>query len=228
MKELVIIDKPNSSFGEEIKKTRTNLMFSNLDDDMKVIMITSSVPGEGKSFIASNLAVAFAQADEKVLLMDCDLRKGRLKKIFNVPPESKGLSDLLINKSWKNEFSNYINKTEVKKLDVMISGSYPPNPSELLASNRFEELLNELKKIYNIIIFDCPPIVGLNDAMVLAKKSDRCLLVANVQKITMDVLEESKNELEKMGVKIIGIVLNETEIKNNKYYYYGHYYRDEG
>ena len=227
MKELVIIDKPNSSFGEEIKKIRTNLMFSNLDDDMKVIMITSSISGEGKSFIAANLAAAFAQADEKVLLVDCDLRKGRLKKIFNIPPEENGLSDLLINKSWKNEFKHYITKTEIKRLDVIISGSYPPNPSELLASNRFEKLLEELKKEYKIIILDCPPIVGLNDAMVLAKKSDRCLLVANTQRVSMDVLEQSKNELEKVDIKITGIILNETETKKNKYYYYGRYYRDE-
>ena len=227
MKELFVIDRPNSSFGEEIKKTRTNLLFSNLDDDMKTIMITSSIPGEGKSFISANLAAAFSQADEKVLLIDCDLRKGRLKKIFNIPPEVRGLSDLLINKSWKNEYRNYINKTEVKNLDVVISGSYPPNPSELLASNRFEELLNELKKIYNIIILDCPPVVGLNDAFVVAKKSDRCVLVANAQKTSMEILEKSKAELDKMDVKLAGVILNETEVQNNKYYYYGHYYRDE-
>ncbi|MBQ8892251.1 MAG: CpsD/CapB family tyrosine-protein kinase [Bacilli bacterium] len=226
MKELVIVDKPNSSFGEEIKKVRTNLMFSNLDDDMKVIMLTSSIPGEGKSFIASNLAAAFAQANEKTLLIDCDLRKGRLKKIFNIPPEEKGLSDLLINKKWKEEYKNYIQKTEVDKLSVLISGFYPPNPSELLASGRFEELLKELRKVYHIIILDCPPIVGLNDAMVLSKKADRCVLVANCEKTSMDVLEQSKNELLKMDVKISGIILNESEIHNNKYYY-GHYYKDD-
>ena len=227
MKELVIIDKPNCSFGEEIKKVRTNLMFSNLNDDMKIIMITSSIPGEGKSFIAANLAVAFAQTNERTLLIDCDLRKGRLKKIFNIPPEEKGLSDLLINKDWKKEYKNYINKTEVNNLYVMTSGFYPPNPSELLASNRFEQCLIELKKDFDIIIFDCPPIVGLNDAFVLAKKTDRCVLVANCYITTMDVLEKSKNELEKMDVKLAGIILNNSEIKNNKYYYYGHYYRDE-
>lgn len=227
MKELFVVERPNSSFGEEIKKTRTNLLFSNLDDDMKVIMITSSIPGEGKSFISSNLAAAFAQADEKVLLIDCDLRKGRLKKIFNIPPEVKGLSDLLINKKWEEEYKSYINKTEVKKLDVMISGSYPPNPSELLASNRFEELLNKLRKNYNFVILDCPPIVGLNDAFVVAKKSDRCVLVANSQKTSMEILEKSKAELDKMDVKLAGIILNEIEVQNNKYYYYGHYYRDD-
>ena len=227
MKELFVIDRPNSSFSEEIKKTRTNLLFSNLDDNMKTIMITSSIPGEGKSFISANLAAAFAQANEKVLLLDCDLRKGRLKKIFNIPPEVRGLSDLLINKNWKEECRIYINKTEVKNLDVMISGSYPPNPSELLASNRFEDLLGELREMYDIIILDCPPIVGLNDAFVVAKKSDRCVLVANCQKASMEILEKCKAELDKMDVKLAGIILNETEIQNNKYYYYGHYYRNE-
>lgn len=227
MKELVVVDKPNSSFGEEIKKVRTNLMFSNLDDDMKVVMVTSSIPGEGKSFISSNLAAAFAQANERTLLIDCDLRKGRLKKIFNIPPEEKGLSDLLINKNWREEYKNYFNKTELNNLYVMISGFYPPNPSELLASNRFEECLKELKKYFNIIILDCPPIVGLNDAMILAKKADRCVLIANCDTTSMEVLEKSKNELEKMDIKLAGIILNNIEIQNNKYYYYGHYYRDE-
>ena len=227
MKELAIIDKPNSSFGEEIKKVRTNLMFSNLEDDMKVVMVTSSIPGEGKSFIASNLAVAFAQANEKTLLIDCDLRKGRLKKIFNIPPEVEGLSNLLINKEWKNDYKKYIQNTEVNKLSVIVSGSYPPNPSELLASSRFEELLNGLRKSFDMIILDCPPIVGLNDSIVLAKKADRCVLVANCQRTSIDVLEKSKNELLKMEVNISGIILNESEIDNNKYYYYGHYYKDK-
>ena len=227
MKELIIIEKPNSSFGEEIKKVRTNLMFSKINDDMKVIMLTSSIPGEGKSFISANLAAAFAQADEKVLLIDCDLRKGRTKKIFNIPPEEKGLSDLLINRYWKNEYGDYINQTEVNNLSVIISGSYPPNPSELLASERFKELLFELKKGFDIIILDCPPIVGLNDAMVLAAKSDISVLVANRQKASMEVLEKSKNELEKIGVKIAGIIINGSEPSDNKYYYYGGYYRDE-
>ena len=227
MKELIVIEKPNSSFGEEIKKVRTNLMFSNLDDDMKVVMLTSSIPGEGKSFISSNLAAAFAQANEKTLLIDCDLRKGRLKKIFNIPPEEKGLSDLLINKQWKEEFKNYINTTDLDKLFVMVSGSYPPNPSELLASNRFEELLTELKKYFDMIILDCPPIVGLNDAIILGKKADRCILIANCDLTSMEMLEKSKNELEKMNIKIAGIVLNNTSDEGNKYYYYGHYYKDE-
>ncbi len=227
MKELIIVEKPNSSFGEEIKKVRTNLMFSNLDDDMKVIMLTSSIPGEGKSFISSNLAAAFAQANENTLIIDCDLRKGRLKKIFGIPPEERGLSDLLINKNWEEEFNNYINKTEIDKLSVIVSGSYPPNPSELLSSNRFEDLLTKLKKQFKIIILDSPPIVGLNDAIVLGKKADRAILVANCDITSMEVLEKSKNELEKMNIKIAGIVLNNSQIDNNKYYYYGHYYRDE-
>ena len=188
MKELVVIDRPNSSFGEEIKKVRTNLMFSNVNDDIKIVMITSSVPGEGKSFISSNLAAAFAQANEKALLIDCDLRKGRLKKIFNIPSDVKGLSDLLINKNWKEEYKSYIQETDINKLSVMVSGSYPPNPSELLASGRFEELLHELKKSYHIIILDCPPIVGLNDAIVLGKKADTCVLVANCETTSMEVL----------------------------------------
>jgi len=226
MRELFVIEKPNSSFGEEIKKIRTNLMFSKVDDDMKVIMITSSIPGEGKSFISSNLAAAFAQANENTLLIDCDLRRGRVKKIFNIPPEEKGLSDLLINKQWKDEYSDYIQKTDINKLSIIISGSYPPNPSELLASSRFGELLRELKTKYDFVILDCPPVIGLNDALVVGKKADISVLIANYRKTSMEVLEKSKNELDKMGVKLAGIILNEKETTENKYYYYNSYYRE--
>ena len=227
MNELYVIQKPNSSFAEEIKKVRTNLMFSKVNDDMKAIMITSSLPGEGKSFISSNLAAAFAQANERVLLIDCDLRKGRLKKIFKISPEAKGLSDLLINKDWQTTYTDYIYESDVSNLSVIATGSYPPNPSELLASNRFKKLLSELKKYYDIIILDCPPVIGLNDALVVANIADISVLVADCKKTTMELLEKCKSEFEKVGVKLAGIILNKIETADNNYYYYGHYYKDE-
>ena len=226
MSELILIEKPNSALSEEIKKVRTNLKFSSVNDNLKVIMLTSSLPGEGKSFISANLAVSFAQAGEKVLVIDCDLRKGRTKKIFKIPPQVEGLSDLLINKKWDSEYVEYIQKTEVENLDIIVSGSYPPNPSELLASERFQKVLSKLKSSYDIIILDCPPIVGLNDALVVANQADISILVVKYKSTSMEVLEKSKKELENVGAKIAGVIINQSAMNDNKYYYNGGYYKD--
>ena len=228
MNELVIIEKPNSSFSEEIKRVRTNLKFSAINEDMKVIMITSSLAGEGKSFVSANLAASFSQFNEKVLLIDCDLRKGRQKKIFGIPvKKTGGLSSLLINKEWETAYPEYIRTTKVDNLFVIPTGPYPPNPSELLASERFQRLLDKFKESFDIIILDCPPLTGLNDALVVSRYADASIIVARHKKTSMDILEKSKKSLDAVGAKIAGVILNQIDTKENNYYYYGHYYRDK-
>lgn len=227
MKELLVIEKPNSSFSEEIKKTRTNLKFSQISDEVKTMMITSSVPGEGKSFVAANLAASFAQYNEKVLIIDCDLRKGRQKKIFNIPDEKEGgLSNLLINKDWASEFPSYIKKTKVSNLFVMPTGPFPPNPSELLATDRFKNLMKELKEVFDVIILDCPPMVGLNDATVVSSIADISIIVAKYKSTSMDLVEKTKKSLDAVGARIAGVILNYMEGSKSSYYYYGGYYQE--
>lgn len=227
MNELPIISRPTSAFSEEIKKVRTNLKFSSINEDVKVMAITSSVPGEGKSFTTANLAVAFAQYGEKVILLDCDLRKDRQKKNFNVTvKKSEGLSNLLINKEWKTEYKNYIKNTKVENLSLIPSGSYPPNPSELLASERFDKLLEKLRKEYDVILLDCPPINGLNDTLVISSKADITVLVTKYKSTSIDLLDKSKKALEAIGAKIAGVVINQVDAKETNYYY-GYYYKDE-
>lgn len=227
MNELPIITRPASAFSEEIKKVRTNLKFSSINEDVKVMAVTSSVPGEGKSFTTANLAVAFAQYGEKVILLDCDLRKGRQKKNFNVTvKKSEGLSNLLINKEWKTEYKNYIKKTKIENLSLIPSGSYPPNPSELLASERFDKLLEKLRKEYDVILLDCPPINGLNDTLVIASKADISILVTKYKSTSIDLLDKSKKALEAIGAKIAGVVINQVDAKETNYYY-GYYYKDD-
>ena len=148
------IEKDSTSFNEEIKKIRTNLKFSSINGDVKVICVTSSLPGEGKSLISANLAASFAQYDEKVLLIDCDLRKGRQKQLFNIPNNNEqGLSKLLINKLWENEYKNYIKQTKIDNLSVIPTGIYPPNPSELLTNERFIKLIEKLREEFSSIIY---------------------------------------------------------------------------
>ena len=220
------IEKESVTFNEEIKKIRTNIKFSSVKEDIKVICVTSSLPGEGKSLISANLAASFAQYSENVLLIDCDMRKGRQRKLFNIPSNDElGLSKLLINKNWENDYKNYIKQTKIKGLSVIPTGIYPPNPSELLTSERFLNLLTKLKGEYDRIILDCPPIEGLSDALVVSSISDTTVLVAKYKSTPMNLLEKSKKALDKIGSKISGVILNHVDKEQNTYYY--GYYKEQ-
>lgn len=216
-----------TSFSEEIKKIRTNLKFSSINEELKVICITSSLPGEGKSRISANLAASFSQNGEKVLIIDCDLRKGHLKKLFNVSEdENHGLSKLLINKDWEKEYRTYIKSTKIQNLSVITSGVYPPNPSELLSNIRFLNLIQKLKKDFDIIILDCPPLEGLSDALVVSSISDKTVIVAKYKSTPLKLLEKSKKALDTVGAKVAGVVLNYVDKEPNTYYY-GYYKESE-
>ena len=220
------VEKDSVTFNEEIKKIRTNIKFSSINEDVKVICVTSSLPGEGKSLISANLAASFAQYDEKVLLVDCDLRKGRQGKLFNIPINNDlGLSKLLINKRWENEYRNYIKDTKVNNLSIIPAGMFPPNPSELLTSERFLYLIKKLKDDYDRIILDCPPIEGLSDALVVSSLADTTVLVAKYKSTPVNLLEKSKKALDKVGSKLAGVVLNHVDKEPNTYYY--GYYKEQ-
>ena len=217
--ELLVIKKPYSSFSEEIKRVRTNIKFSAVDEAVKVIMITSSVAGEGKSFMTANLATAFALNNEKVLIIDCDLRKGRQNKIFGIAcEENEGFSNLLLDKLWDERYMDYVKPTKVKKLSIIPTGPYPPNPSELLASTKCKNLIDRYKQFFDVIILDCPPVLGLNDSLVVSTYADLSIIVAAHKKTPMDLLIESKKSLENVGAKKINVILNKVDSKDNPYY----------
>lgn len=219
-KELVVVSKPKGAASEAIRTLRTNLQFTFVDNDVKVVLITSSIPGEGKSFISANLSSAFALSNMKVLLVDCDLRKGRQDKIFDIK-EEKGLSNLLID-DIKN-YKKYIYKTEVENLFVLPGGVVPPNPSELLISDKNKELLEILKKNYDLIILDCPPVNAVTDALVLSNLADEVVIVCAYKKTPVDLLASTKKMLENSGTKIAGVVVNQMRQSKNKYYYNKYY-----
>ena len=145
---LVVVCSPKSLISEGFRTLRTNLQFSTVDTKLRTIAVVSSMQGEGKSFVSVNLACAFAQAGEKVLLVDCDMRRGRLHKIFNLSNEI-GFSNLLISNI--NDYRSYVQKTEIKNLSVLTMGAIPPNPAELIASSKNEKLLDIFKEDYDII-----------------------------------------------------------------------------
>lgn len=221
--ELIVASSPKSLVSEGFRTLRTNLQFSTVDENLQTIAVVSSMQGEGKSYVSSNLACAFAQAGEKVLLIDCDMRKGRLHKIFNLDNE-KGFSNLLI--SDIKDYDDYIKKTEIKNLSVLTMGTIPPNPAELLASIKNEKLLKSLKDKFDIIIYDCVPVTGLTDSLIMAKLVDKTIIVAASKMTPVELLQNTKKSLLNVGANIAGVVFNRVETEGSAYAskYYGKYY----
>ena len=214
--ELVIHNKPKSNISEDIRTIRTNLMFTSADEESKVILITSSIPGEGKSFISSNLATAFAQTGESTLLIDCDLRLGRIHKIFGLS-NNKGLSNLLVGQNVV-DCAEYIKKTTIPNLYVIPRGTVPPNPSELLNSTNTKKIISFLRENFDRIIFDGVPVNGLPDSLIMASLVDRVVLVTSVGYTKIDELNDAKKALEKIDANIAGVVVNRTtQTKRGKY-----------
>lgn len=215
MKDIVSYVTPKSIITESIKILRTSLQFSNVDKPLKTIAITSSIQGEGKSFISSNLAVAFAGLEKRVLIVDTDMRRGTLHRKFGVT-NADGLSDLLVDENLKYE--KYIKKTDMKDLYVITAGTVPPNPSELISSNKFEKFLSDMKEMFDLIIFDTPPVTVVPETCIVASKSDKTIIVACIKVTNVDDLEKTKKMLENSGACIAGAVVNKTKISSKKYY----------
>ena len=219
--ELRLNSNPKSQFSESIKTIRTNLAFSSLGKDLKVILMTSPEAGDGKSYISANLAVAYAQEEKKVLLIDADLRKGRQHEIFDVMNLSTaGYSNLILNYKPLLKLGKYILPTANSNVDLIPTGPTPPNPVELLSSENNKALLEKLKEQYDIIILDCPPVVGLSDALVMTQCSDANILVVSNKKTKMENLDRAKKIFDQSNVKIAGVVVNKVQRKEHSYYSY--------
>ena len=230
-KEQEIVNKHDgkSYVAECINTIRTNILYMNSTKDAKTILITSCVPREGKSWTSANIAVSFAETNKKVLLIDADMRKGRASKIFNIHSK-KGLSDYLYsmtgNATEDIELGNeYIKETEIPNLHILTNGTMPPNPSELIGSNKMEELLKIFKNAYDIIILDAPPCKLVTDSVVLSTITDSTVLVVNAGKTKLNDLQEVNKSIQNVDGQIIGAILNQTKVKGKVYsknYYYGH------
>lgn len=222
--ELVVEKNPKAIVSENIKSLRTNLQFTAIDNNLKTILVTSTNASEGKSFVSANLAISFAQAEKKVLLVDCDLRKGRVHRLFDVP-NTDGLSNLLTDEL--DNLPHYIHNTGVENLDIITCGTYPPNPSELLASKKNKRLLSSLRHRYDIIIFDGAPIGGLADSVILSSLMDETIIVVKDGYTSKTDLMNAKNELSKVGAKVAGVVFNMVNRKSSKYYNNYYYYGEQ-
>ncbi len=225
--ELIVTLNSRSMFSEAIKTIRTNLQFASVDKGLKTILITSPEAGNGKSFIAANLAAAYAQDGKKVLIIDCDLRRGRQHEIFNIINQTNaGYSNLILNYKEEIKLSRYVIRTSVKNIDLIPTGPTPPNPIELLSSRNNETVLEELQYHYDIVILDCPPVLGLSDTLIMSKFSDVNLVIVASNDTPIEYLERVKKAFEAANSKIDGVVINKANVKGNIYnsYYANDYY----
>ena len=221
--ELVLRDNPKMSVAEDFRTIRTSLYFSLNNQNSNTVLFCSSRAHEGKSFIISNLAVAFAKTNKKVLLIDCDMRLGRQHEIFELSNQF-GLSNILAEGDLK-KLRQYAVKTNVKNLEVITRGVAPPNPSELLESKKMEMLLAEVKKHYDYVLIDGTPIEGISDSLILAKRADRVILVCAANETTIEDLQNSKRALEAIEINMPGVILNQVVDKRRggKSNYYNYY-----
>lgn len=209
---------PKSPISEQYRTIRTNLQFSSIDKELKILMVTSAEPGEGKSTTVANLAIVFAQQGKKVLLIDADMRKPTAHYTFNVL-NTYGLTNVLTKLITLKEA---IRETDVENVHLLTSGPIPPNPAELLASNAMLDFLTKAEESYDIVLFDAPPILAVTDAQILANLCEGSLLVIGSGKTETDKVLKAKDLLAAAKGKLLGAVLNNKKMeKTDSYYYYG-------
>lgn len=216
---LITERNPKSPISEGYRMLRTNIEFSAINDKMQIIMVTSCNPGEGKSITCANMAVTFAQANKRVLVIDADLRKPSQHNIFTIS-NHKGLTNVLVN---QKEPEDVIQHTNTENLSVITAGPTPHNPSELLSSKLMAALLEKIREIYDVIIIDTPSIMSLTDAQIVATQSDGVVLVIESGKVKKEVALKAKASLEHVQANLIGVVFNNS--KRNHSDSYSYYYR---
>lgn len=219
----MLLDDPKSIVSEAFRVLRTNLQFAGVDKPLKKILITSSVPQEGKSLITSNLAISIASAGNKTLLVDADLRRPKQQKNFLLE-NYKGLSNLLAENL---PLESVINETKVENLHVLTSGPVPPNPAEILGSAKMKKFIEEACSIYDMVLFDSPPVNSVADASILSASMDGVILVVEAGSTEREAAMVAKQQLEKVNARILGVVLNKVEQKSGGYYYYYYYYGED-
>lgn len=218
-RQLITVTNPRSPVSEAFRALRTNIDFSSIDEKIQVIMVTSSGPEEGKSTVSGNLAAAYAQGDKKVLLIDADMRKPTAHKTFTLSNRF-GLSSLL---SQQAVIEDVLQDSPVENLTIMTSGPIPPNPAEMMASNRMITVLQELRQRFDIIIIDTPPLLAVTDAQIVASKSDGVIMVVSYGKVKRDIAMKAKANLDRVGARMLGVVLNNVKRKASEGYYYYYY-----
>lgn len=211
---LITLREPGSAAAEAYRTLRTNILFSSLDRPLRTLLATSSAPDEGKSSTLANLAVTMAQAEQRVLLVDCDLRRPSLHTLFGLTNE-RGLTSAILA---PEDGLLPIQPTVVPGLQLLTSGPLPPRPADLLGSRRMGTLIEQLSASADIVLFDTPPVVAVTDAAVLAPRVDGVLLVLHAGQTRRDRAREARRLLEKVKAHIVGVVLNGAKLERGYTY----------
>lgn len=216
---IVMLEKPHSTDAEAFRVLRTNLLFASVDLKLGSLLITSPTPAEGKSFISANLAVAFAQTGKRVILIDADLRKPTLHRIFGLV-NNVGVTSSLVDQN--ADLAPSLQQTPIPELRVMTSGPLPPNPSELLSSQRMQTLLRQLQAHCDLVVVDSPPVTVVSDTAVLASHVDGVVLAFSYEKLRRDIARNTIGALRQVNARILGVVLNRVVGTQHGYYYSYH------
>lgn len=211
--DLIALKDARSPAAEAYRTLRTNLLFSSLDKPLRTLLITSTAPDEGKTTIVANLAITMAQAEQRVILVDCDLRRPGLHSLFHLPAEP-GLTSVMLE---QDDAPLPLVDTPVPGLQLLPAGPLPPRPADLLGSHRMERLIQRLSAQADIVLFDTPPVTAVTDAAVLSTRVDGVLLVLQAGKTRRDRAREARRLLEKVKAHIVGVVLNNARLENYTY-----------
>jgi capsular exopolysaccharide synthesis family protein len=216
---IVLFEKSRSHIAEAFRLLRTNIQYASPDNPPKIIMVSSAMPGEGKTSVVSNLALSLANSGKKVLVIDCDLRKPALHKMFKLG-NIEGVVNFLVG---DKKLDECIHKEIMERLDIMTCGPLPPNPSELLMSEVFANMLKELRELYDYVFIDAPPSLNMADAAIIGRASDGLLFVVNSGRTRIDFVKKSLEQLEQVNVNVLGLLLNRFSLKTAGYNYYNYY-----
>ena len=220
---LVTQNDPKNPAAEAYRVIRTSVQFAQAGKELKTIAITSCTPNEGKSMTVANLAIVLTQAGKSVLIMDCDMRNPTVHKNFNLS-NKVGLSSCI---SMGTAVADAVQATGIEGLDALTAGVIPPNPSELLGSERMQNILQRAQEEYDYVLIDTPPVLPVTDSLVLGSMVDGLILVIDSGEIKVEMAREVKNQLVHAGANILGVVLNKVRSEHHGYgygyyYYYGH------
>jgi capsular exopolysaccharide synthesis family protein len=218
---LIAASTRRTAAAEAYKVLRTNVQFSTVDQPAQVMLVSSANPGEGKTTTAANLAIAIAQTGQRVVVVDADLRRPSLHRVFKLPNQN-GLTNALLSR--EQALDAFLQATSFEHVSVMTSGPLPPNPSELLSSRRLDTVVEALRKQADVVIFDSPPALAVADASILAAKVDGAIVVVDAGRTRAQALQRAQEALGRSKTRLLGAVLNKLTERGRGYYYYTYSY----
>lgn len=208
---LVMVQAPQSAAAEAYRTLSTNIQFSSLDRDVRTLMVTSVSAGEGKSIVLANLAITMAESGKRVVMVDCDLRRPSLHELFGLA-DRPGLTSMLLSEAEAPP----LQPTNIANVSLIPAGPLPPNPAELLASERFQRVVASIAEAGDVVLFDAPPVAAVSDASVLATRLDGVLLVVDSGRTRRDVAVRASEQLKLVGARLLGVALTNVKEEREK------------